>query len=178
MLFGLYTESVWWRMSQWFVNDVWNQMFPSLWDTMHQYKGHFHISSQKSKMLKKTVRTFYFNKYVGVKKLHHCVNKLLKVKTEIKIKPRMPRAKRGTCTSTEERLSNMREELLSDCGMVIWNALEEEVSRLVLQWPLTSEHSGSMTSEEWEVSTRLEFWLTHSLQGFIYSDINFCNDNN
>lgn len=76
-------------------------------------------------MLKKTVGTFYLNKYVGVKKkLRHCVNKLLIVKTEIKINPRMPRAKHGTCTSlikqsTEECFSNMREDLLSDCGMVI-----------------------------------------------------------
>lgn len=73
----------------------------------------------------------------------------------------------------------MREELWRRCGVVIWNALEEEVSRLVLRWPLTLDHSGSLTTEEWEVSTPAEFWLTNSLQGFISSKglkCNICND--
>lgn len=45
------------------------------------------------------------------------------------------------------------EELQGCCEVVIYNALEEEVSRLVLRWPLTSDQSGSLTTEEWEVSS-------------------------
>lgn len=67
----------------------------------------------------------------------------------------------------------MRGELWRCCGVVISNALEEEVSRLVLQWPLTPNHSGSLTTEEWGVSTPAVLWLlvlSTGLESSVWAD--------
>lgn len=68
---------------------------------------------------------------------------------------------------TDWCLSSTRGELWRRCGVVVRNALEEEVSRLLLHWPLTSDHSGFLTAEEWEVGTPAVFWHTNSPAGLI-----------